>query len=250
MLSKPMARRMDANAIFQHSLLTVSFIVLVITGFALRYSEGWVFRSLFGWDGGFRVRGLIHRTAAVVLIFSSVWHLLYLRTRNGARFGKGMLPSMKDVFEFLHMVFFNLGRRKSPPRFGRFSFIEKAEYWALVWGTVVMTLTGLSLWFDNAAVKILHKGFLDVMLVIHFYEAVLATLAIAIWHFYFTVFRPGVYPGNPAWVTGKMPAELYEEEHPADMPTEADIIYEGDDEGRRRPHKTEEKSRGVSDRDS
>ncbi len=250
MLSKPMVRRMDANAIFQHSLLTVSFIVLVVTGFALRYSEGWVFRSLFGWDGGFRVRGLIHRSAAVVLIFSSVWHLFYLRTRNGSRFGKGMLPSMKDVLEFLHMVFFNLGRRKSPPRFGRFSFIEKAEYWALVWGTVVMTLTGLSLWFDNAAVKILHKGFLDVMLVIHFYEAVLATLAIAIWHFYFTVFRPGVYPGNPAWVTGKMPAELYEEEHPADMPTESEIIHEGDDDVRRRAPESKERSRGVSGRDS
>jgi hypothetical protein len=54
------------------------------------------------------------------------------------------------------------------------------------------------------------------MLVIHLYEAWLATLAIAIWHLYGTVFRPGVYPGNPSWVTGKMPKEMYEEEHPGE----------------------------------
>jgi formate dehydrogenase gamma subunit len=252
MLTQPMVRRMDANAIFQHGLLTVSFIVLVITGFALRYSEAWLFRNLFGWDGGFKVRGLIHRSAAVVLIFSAIWHLFYLRTRNGIHFGKGMIPTKTDVSQFIHMVLFNLGRRKDHPQFGRFNFAEKAEYWALVWGTLIMTVTGLSLWFDNTAVKILHKGFLDVMLVIHFYEAILATLAIAVWHLYFTVFRPGVYPGNPAWVTGKMPAELYKEEHPADMPPDDEIIYERDDKvrGHRPAPAAVERHRGVSGRES
>ncbi len=216
MLAKPMTRRMDANAIFQHGLLTVSFLVLVITGFALRYSEAWIFKSLFGWDGGFRIRGVIHRSAAVVLVFSSLWHLFYLRTRNGRAFGKGMLPNRNDVVQVYQMVMFNLGRRKDHPEFGRFTFVEKAEYWALIWGTVVMAGTGFFLWFENVAVKIFPKGLLDVLLVIHFYEAWLATLAIAVWHMYFTVFRPGTWPGNPAWVTGKMPMDAYHEEHPAD----------------------------------
>ena len=216
LLAKPQVRRMDANGIFQHSVLMISFIVLVVTGFALRYSEAWIFKTLFGWDGGFSVRGLIHRGAAVVLVLGSIWHVFYLRTRNGKIFWKGMIPSFEDFKQFIQMMLYNLGRSKDHPKFGRFGYVEKAEYWALVWGTVVMIVTGFFLWFDNLAVAFFPKGFLDVMLVIHFYEAWLATLAIAVWHMYATVFRPGVYPGNPSWVTGKMPIDMYEEEHPGD----------------------------------
>ena len=79
-----------------------------------------------------------------------------------------------------------------------------------------MAITGLLLWFDNLAVTWLPKGFLDVMLVIHYYEAWLATLAILIWHMYSTVFNPAVYPINPAWYTGKMPRRMYMHEHPQD----------------------------------
>jgi cytochrome b subunit of formate dehydrogenase len=212
----PQVRRMDANAIFQHSILLLSFAALVITGFALRYSEAWLFSTLFGWDGGFGVRGVVHRVAAAVFIFGCIWHVLYLRTRNGRAFLAGMWPSVKDFKEFWQTVLFNVERAEERPRLGRFSYVEKAEYWALVWGTVVMVVTGFFLWFDYLAVRLFPKGFLDVMLIIHFYEAWLATLAIAVWHLYSTVFRPGVYPGNPSWVTGTMPKEMYEEEHPAD----------------------------------
>jgi hypothetical protein len=66
------------------------------------------------------------------------------------------------------------------------------------------------------AVKWFAKGFLDVMLVIHYYEAWLATLAILIWHMYSVMFRPGVYPMNPAWLSGMMPEEMYRHEHPDD----------------------------------
>jgi cytochrome b subunit of formate dehydrogenase len=213
---KPQVRRMNANALFQHSILLISFSVLVVTGFALRYSEAWLFTTLFGWDGGFGVRGVIHRGAAVLFVFSVFWHALYLRGRDGSIFRKGMWPSVTDITQFWHTILFNVGRRRDKPMLGRFSYMEKAEYWALVWGSVVMIITGFFLWFDNLAVRLFPKGFLDVMLVIHLYEAWLATLAIAIWHLYGTVFRPGVYPGNPSWVTGKMPKEMYEEEHPGE----------------------------------
>jgi cytochrome b subunit of formate dehydrogenase len=90
------------------------------------------------------------------------------------------------------------------------------EYWALVWGSIVMMITGLFLWFDDLAILFFPKGFLDVMLVIHFYEAWLASLAILIWHMYSTIFSPAVYPMNPSWINGKMPEESYKHEHPAD----------------------------------
>jgi hypothetical protein len=79
-----------------------------------------------------------------------------------------------------------------------------------------MIFTGFFLWFDNIAVKWFPKGFLDVMLVVHHYEAWLAVLAVAIWHMYSTIFSPSVYPMNPSWISGKMPVEMYQNEHPED----------------------------------
>jgi cytochrome b subunit of formate dehydrogenase len=236
---KPQVTRMNANAVFQHSILLVSFAVLVITGFALRYSESWLFTTLFGWDGGFSVRGIIHRVASSLFVFSIIWHVFYLNTHHGRQFRKGMWPGLRDMKEALDTVLFNVGKRRERPRLGRFSFMEKAEYWALVWGSVVMVITGFFLWFDNLAIHLFPKGFLDVMLVVHFYEAWLATLAIALWHLYGTVFRPGVFPGNPSWITGKMPKDMYEHEHAGDVETHGEeevgpgIPYREDAEGRK-----------------
>jgi cytochrome b subunit of formate dehydrogenase len=213
---KPQVRRMSGNAVFQHALLLVSFSALVVTGFALRYSEAGLFRFLFGWDGGAAARGLIHRIAAVVFMFSCAWHLVYLRGGEGRLFFAGMAIRFRDALQFLESMRYNLGMRSVPPRLGRFSFVEKAEYWALLWGSVVMIATGLLLWFDNLAVRWVSKGFLDVMQVIHLFEAWLAFLAILVWHLYHVLYRPGVYPGNPAWLTGKMPRDMHAHEHPED----------------------------------
>lgn len=215
-LRKPQVVRMSRLAVLQHTLLMVTFVVLVVTGFALRYSELDIFRFLFGWDGGFNSRGIIHRVAAVAFILTSIWHLFHLFSAEGRSFIRGMAPGMRDVREFIEAMMFNLGKRGRSPRFGRFSFVEKAEYWALIWGTVIMVLTGLALWFRNEAVATFSREFVAVSRVIHLYEAWLATLAILVWHFYAVILKPGVYPGNPSWWNGRMPAEMYEEEHPDD----------------------------------
>ncbi|MFB0565740.1 MAG: cytochrome b/b6 domain-containing protein [Candidatus Aminicenantaceae bacterium] len=211
---KPQVRRMQVGELWQHTLLMLSFIVLVISGFALRFSESWIAKLFFGWERGFELRGTIHRVAAGVLIFVTIWHIFYLFTRRGKSFLKDVMPKITDFREFVQRILYNLGKSKDSPLFKRFSYIEKAEYWALIWGTAVMIITGLLLWFDNYVVKFLPKGFLDVALVIHYYEAILATLAVGIWHLYSTVFSPSVYPMNPSWLTGKMPKEMYEHEHP------------------------------------
>jgi cytochrome b subunit of formate dehydrogenase len=212
----PQVPRMTPNAVAQHTLLAVSFVLLVVTGFALRYSERWPFHVLFGWDGGSRVRGIAHRTAAVIFVIGCLWHLAFLRTAEGRRFLRDMLPRPRDLSHLVKMLAHNLGRSADRPHFGRFGYVEKAEYWALIWGSVVMFVTGTCLWFDNELVRWIPKGFLEVMLIIHFYEAVLATLAIAVWHMYSTVLSPSVYPGNPAWLTGTMPEEMHRHEHAAE----------------------------------
>jgi cytochrome b subunit of formate dehydrogenase len=143
-----------------------------------------------------------------------IWHVIFITaSQRGRDFGRDMLPSALDFRQFGERILYNLGRRGRPPRFGRFSYVERAEYWALVWGTVVMIVTGLLLWFDNWFVQFLPKGALDVALVVHYWEAWLATLAIVVWHLYSTVFNPAVYPMNPSWLTGSMPEVMYAHEH-------------------------------------
>ena len=153
------------------------------------------------------------------MVIGSAWHIFYLLGARGRHWFKDMMVAGADIRQFRQNIAYLLGLRSESPRFGRFSYIEKMEYWALVWGTAIMTGTGVLLWFDNYLVDKwgLSKGFLQVMLVIHYYEAWLAFLAIVVWHIYGTMFKPGVYPMNPAWLTGRMPKEMYVHEH-ADGP--------------------------------
>ena len=214
-LAKKQVRRMEADEVVQHTLLAISFTVLVITGFSLRYYDAWWAKLIFGREGGAQVRGLIHRSAAVVMIVGAFWHLGYLLTYKGRVFLRDMAPTLNDAKQALGMVMYNLGKRETPPAMRRFSFVEKAEYWALIWGTIVMVLTGLGLWFEKIIVAQVGKGFLEVFLIIHYYEAWLAFLAILIWHMYGVIFNPHVYPMNPSWLTGTMPEEMFKHEHAA-----------------------------------
>ncbi len=234
MNKKKQVRRMDGDEVVQHFILALSFTILVITGFSLRFYDSWWAERLFGWDGGFSFRGMVHRFAAVVMLLTTLWHVIYLFTARGKRFLKEMWPKMHDLTHFLQMMRCNLDDSKEHPQFGRFSYVEKAEYWALVWGTAVMGITGFLLWFDNVAVRWLPRGFLDVTLVIHHYEAWLAFLAILIWHMYSTVFSPKVYPMNPSWLTGRMPEEQFRVEHPlamAKLESERQVTKADEDQG-------------------
>jgi cytochrome b subunit of formate dehydrogenase len=158
---------------------------------------------------------LIHRFAAVLFVLTVLWHAVFLfASHRGRGFLRDMWPQRKDFADFGQRILYNLGLSNATPRFARFSYVEKAEYWALVWGTAIMVLTGFLLWFDYWFIGFLPKGVLDVALVIHYWEAWLATLAIAVWHLYSTVFSPHVYPMNPSWLTGTMPEGMYRHEHP------------------------------------
>jgi cytochrome b subunit of formate dehydrogenase len=214
---RPQVMRMRLDEVLQHALLAISFISLVISGFALRYDEGFVAKFFFGWEGGFEVRGTIHRIWAVVFILTIVWHGLFLTTPRGRKFIGDMMPIKRDFRFFVRRMLHNLGLGPKMECVQRFNYVEKAEYWALMWGTVVMVITGLMLWFDNWFIGFLPKGVLDVALVIHFWEAWLASLAILVWHMYSVMFHPHVYPMNPSWITGNIPEDMYEKEHPGHL---------------------------------
>jgi cytochrome b subunit of formate dehydrogenase len=124
-----------------------------------------------------------------------------------------MLPRGKDVKDLLHNFGYYLGLQPTRPKIARFGYAEKAEYWAVVWGTLIMGVTGLMIWFKIGIFGFLPRWWIDIALAIHFYEAVLATLAIIVWHFYQVIFDPDVYPLNWAFVDGRVSEELYREEH-------------------------------------
>ena len=109
------------------------------------------------------------------------------------------------------------GKNKEHVKFGRFSYIEKMEYWAVAWGTVVMGITGGVLWFENTFLKIINTSGMDIATTIHYYEAILASLAILVWHFYFVFFNPDVFPMSKAWYKGFLTREEMEKEHPLEL---------------------------------
>lgn len=209
--------RMTRQQRWQHIILLTSFITLVITGFALKYPDTW-FSALLGMSE--RVRGITHRVAGVILIGVGVYHLVYITlTRDGRRLVTDLLPAPKDAFDLWGTMLYYLGVRSEKPEFRRFTYAEKAEYWALVWGLVVMAVTGIMLWAKVSVGHLLARWWLDIATAVHFYEAVLATLAIVVWHFYQVFLDPDVYPMNWAWWDGKMSFEHYREEHGLDAET-------------------------------
>src|SRR5688572_20415460 len=163
------------------------------------------------------LRRIIHRVAAVIMLVVGVYHLAYLGiSKEGRLWLKDMAPRGKDFKDVLGNFRYYLGASRVKPKIARFGYAEKAEYWAVVWGTIIMGLTGLMIWFKLGIFGFLPRWAIDIALAIHFYEAVLATLAIIVWHFYHVIFDPDVYPVNWALVDGRVSEEFYKEEHELD----------------------------------
>jgi cytochrome b subunit of formate dehydrogenase len=187
----------------QHALLAISFIVLTWTGFALLYPDAWWARPLLYWEDRISMRGWVHRGAAVMFMITGLLHVvLTFRSRRLRHHWTELIPRASDVREAGSNLTYNLGLRSERPVLSSHSYIEKAEYWAVVWGFAIMVLSGLILWANNWTLRYFPKVVLDVATAIHFYEAILAAAAIVIWHFYFVLFDPDVYPMDSAWLTG------------------------------------------------
>lgn len=189
------AFRLNPHFRVAHALTLISFPVLVLTGFALKFPETWWARPLLLWEGDFALRGTIHRVAAIVLLSSLGYHLIHLiLDRRAALILRHMIPERKDLQDLQDMLAYNLGFSKRRPVLGEFSYAAKLEYLAFLWGTIVMTVTGFALWFTSFTLRYFPKWVLDASVALHYYEAILATFAILIWHMYSVVFDPDIYP--------------------------------------------------------
>jgi len=209
------ALRMNLRFRIAHWGVMASFPTLVFTGFALKYPDSWWAHPLMMWESNAGLRGGLHRTAAIVLIAATIYHFIHLATKKRDRtFISAMIPTIQDATDILEVFRFNLGLSKEEPKFAKFNYAEKMEYWAFLWGTGVMALTGFLLWFNNFTLRHFPKWVADAATAVHWYEALLATFSILIWHFYLVIFDPTVYPMDTAWLNGKIPADHYRHTRP------------------------------------
>jgi cytochrome b subunit of formate dehydrogenase len=187
--------RLNRNFRIAHWLVLASFTLLVLTGFALKFPGEWWARPFILWHGRFDLRGTIHRIAAVVLLAGLGYHIVHLMVdKRARRMMAHMAPQIHDLRDLQDTVSYNLGFSSVRPVLGEFTYVQKIEYLAFLWGTVVMALSGLTLWFNTLALRYFPKWVLDAATALHYYEAILATFAILIWHMYTVVFDPDVYP--------------------------------------------------------
>jgi formate dehydrogenase gamma subunit len=212
--------RMSLSQRMQHVILAVSFIALAVTGFALKFPDSWI-AKLMGSNEIFRRWS--HRIAGVVLLVAGAYHVIYLlTTREGRQLVKDFLPAPKDLKDVADSAKYLTGLSPTKAKIGRFGYAEKMEYWAVVWGTIIMGVTGLVIWFKMDVTQFLPRWAVDVALTIHYYEAILACLAIVVWHFYHVIFDPDVYPLNWACWNGKVTKHWQEEEHPLERAAEVE----------------------------
>ena len=204
----PLARRIE------HWVMMLSFVTLGLTGIPQKFATSSISISVIQALGGIEALRTIHHTAAIVMLLGSVWHLLVMGYSTFVLRDKmSMLPTLQDAKDGLQALLYNLGFVKTYPPMGRYTFEEKMEYWAFVWGTVIMTLTGFLMWNPITSTKYLPGEFVPAAKAAHGGEAVLAVLAIIIWHMY------GVHIKrfNKAMFNGLQTHEEMLHEHPLEL---------------------------------
>ncbi len=211
----PGYERLNSNERMQHVLTFTTFIILVITGFALKYkwSIPFVSDAANVW-----IRGNGHRAAAILMVATCIYHVFYvIFTPRGRDQFIRMLPTIQDARDVVGTLRYFAGFEEHKPKFGRYSYVEKAEDLALVWGSIVMIVTGFLLWFQDEALRHLPMWGLDVATLVHYYEAILATLAIIVWHFYYVFVNPDFAPMAFTWIDGKLSRHEMEHEHALEL---------------------------------
>jgi len=206
--------RFRVGARIEHIILLVSFTILAITGLPQRYAQYELAQNLINFMGGIEAVRLIHRYAAFALVSGAFFHLfaggyrIYVRRERNR-----MIPDLKDITDLADFVKYNVGLQEEAPRMRKFNFGEKLEFWAVVWGTAVMAITGFMMWNPIATTNYLPGEIIPASKAAHSYEALLAVLSILIWHFYNVIIKHW----NPSMWTGKLPHHQMEEEHILEM---------------------------------
>ncbi len=215
-------QRFPASYRAEHWVLMLSFTILAVTGLVQLFAQVSLSRSIVAALGGIESVRLIHRASAIALMLLSVYHLGAVGYRFLVlRYRPSILPTMLDVRNAWDSVLYYLGRREHRPQQDRYTYEEKAEYWAVVWGTVIMMITGFMLWNPIATARFLPGQFIPAAKAAHGGEALLAVLAIIVWHLYHVHIRHF----NRSMFTGYLSEEEMLEEHPLELADRKAGVY-------------------------
>lgn len=219
----------------EHIVLLVSFTLLCLTGLPQKFSAYALSDAIIALFGGIELARVIHRLSALTFGLLGAFHLAYSAYEIiTKRSSLGMLPAVKDLTDAWGAFLYYLGRRKTEPRYDRYDFKQKVEYWAVVWGFVIMGITGVMMIFPAQVTRLVPGEIIPAAKAAHGGEAILAALAVLTWHVYNAHLRPGIFPFDTSIFTGKIPKQRMIEEHPleyARMISQAAADNDGSERG-------------------
>src|ERR1041384_5082240 len=210
-------QRFDRHQLIQHWIMIASVILLVITGWPLRGAHLSASKPLLNVFGGVASGALFHRVAGIAMGVSALYHLIYLTVLAVRKKPfLSMLPSPKDLRDLWGNVRYYFDKTAERPKFGRYMYAEKFDYWAVFWGVAIMFGTGLVRWFPVWFAKWMPASIIEACQVAHRDQATLAALALFVWHLYNVHLRPSVFPMSWVWIDGRIDLHTLKEEHAAE----------------------------------
>ncbi|SJZ58708.1 formate dehydrogenase subunit gamma [Selenihalanaerobacter shriftii] len=211
-------KRFSLNQRFQHILVFITFTLCAVTGLPIKYDGAAWAPQIVDLFGGFYAMLCVHIISGVIMLLVFIYHLIYLA---GYAYLKGpswdFMLKWQDALDFVQNIKYNLGFTNKPPDYGRYSYKEKFDYWAVFWGMFIMGGSGLMMWCPEATAKFFPRWVSSCARIAHSDEAILAILAIFVWHFYNVHLSPDFFPMNLVWFNGKISKTVMEHEHPTEL---------------------------------
>ncbi|TET83354.1 MAG: hypothetical protein E3J37_05595 [Anaerolineales bacterium] len=198
----------------EHWVFVASMAALAITGLAQKFATTTLAQGIVSILGGVESARIIHHISAIIMMFQTIFHVGVVGYKVYVlRIPMSMLPGLRDIRAAWQMLLHNFGFKNRKPQEGRYTFAEKAEYWAVVWGTVVMAITGFMMWNPISTTRLLPGEFIPAAKAAHGGEALLAVLAIIVWHLYHVHLRHF----NKSMFSGKLSEDEMLAEHPLEL---------------------------------
>jgi formate dehydrogenase subunit gamma len=221
-IGRDYVERFSLNQRVQHVTAMISILTLCITGLALRYHDTWLGRTMISIEGGFETRGILHRTAALILVGLAAYHVFYLLfSDRGHSDLKKIAPSLTDFSNLRGIIAYSiLGRQERRLPVGKFNWRQKIQYFGVILGSALMIVTGFILWFETQAMALMPKWVVDLTAIVHGAEGLLIFVMLLLWHFYNVHLNPESFPMSRTWLTGRMSVKELRDRHPLEYERE------------------------------